>query len=287
MKLPLFLSLTFACAIVLESRADCLLSTRDPYPLPAGATDPRKVAYTSDGAYLAVANFTNGVTLFQVGAGGALSGGTYYPFPAGSAGAGDAVFSPNDEYLAVIAYNSHEVVLYTVGAGLSAGTAYPLPAGATGPFALAFSPNGQNLVVANYQSSNITVFTVGTGTLSGGVNYSVPSVVSCSAVAYSPDDGLFLAVGGREQSSIIGTITIFDVGAGGVLSGGATPYYLPPSSFSPTSIAFSPDGLLLAAANSELDNITVFNVVSGALSGNETSIFACWIYRATISRILT
>jgi DNA-binding beta-propeller fold protein YncE len=87
-------------------------------------------------------------------------------------------------------------------------------------------------------------------------SYPLPSgSTSPASVAFSPN-GSYLATANDVLN--YANVTIFSVGAGGVLSG-ATSYPLPSGSTGPISVAFSPNGSYLATANINSNNVTMLN----------------------------
>jgi 6-phosphogluconolactonase (cycloisomerase 2 family) len=254
------------------------------YALPSGSTHPQSVAFSPNSSYLATANLnSNTITMFSVMAGGTLSGGTSYTLPSGSSSPVWVAFSSNGSYLATANTDSvGDVTIFNVGAGgiLSGGTSYVLPSGAGIPSSVAFSPDGSYLAVATAasgaSSGGVTIFSVGSGgSLSGGTFYTVPSGSLNPVVVVFSSNGLYLATANNgSQPSNPGDVTIFTVGTGGVLSGGAS-YSLPATSEYPYSVVFSPNGLYLATANggclgcasSDPGDVTIFTVGAGSLGG--------------------
>jgi 6-phosphogluconolactonase (cycloisomerase 2 family) len=139
----------------------------------------------------------------------------------------------------------------------------------SGPSGVAFSPSGGLLATSNQYSNTVSVFTIDatTGALTPvtqtGSNASTG--LQPVSVAFSPIGGLLATV--NYQS---GSVTVFKVNASGVLTAvtqtgsnasthaGSTPW----------SVAFSPNGTLLATANGGSATVSVFtvNTSTGALT---------------------
>ena len=82
------------------------------------------------------------VTIFQVGTGGVLSGGTSYALPSGSSAPESVAFSPNGSYLTSANAGSSDVTIYQVGTGgvLSGGYRMDYQAVLVEPDRVAFYP---------------------------------------------------------------------------------------------------------------------------------------------------
>ncbi len=277
MKITILLCTVASLLVNLRSNATCSLQSGTSYALPAGSTGPSAIAFSPSGSYVAIANDnSNDVTVFQISGGGTLNGGTSYALPAGSTHPFSVAFSPNGTYVATANYFSSDVTVFTVGAGetLSGGTSYALLAGSNSPYSVAFSPDGTYVATAN-GSNNVIVFTVGSGgALSNGTSYTLPAGSTPPiSIAFSPD-GTYLATANSFSGSTNGSVTVFTVGVGGVLSN-STSYALPAGSIDPVSVAFSPSGAYLATANgaagSTSGDVTVFTVGAGGVLSNGTS----------------
>jgi WD40 repeat protein len=192
--------------------------------------------------------------------------------------------SPDGSYLATVSYTSSNVVkIFNLSKGvISGGTSYPLPSNSISPISVAFSPDGSLLAVVAHQQGtwygNITLYNVSSGKLSNGISYDLPPGSNYPmCVAFSPN-GSFLASANtypnpNNNGSLINDVTLFKV-SGGTLTNGIS--YPSPSTQGPgywafpESIAFSPDGSLLASAttitnavdNSTTGNVAVFNVTA-------------------------
>ena len=272
MKIAVFLSVLLSGSSLIN--AGCSMNEVS-YALPADSTNPNSVAFSPNGLYCATANTgSNNVTIYQVGEGGNLSGGTSYALPSGSTNPYSVAFSPNGSYLAVArnpsSNNAADIVIFQVASDgvLSNGTSYQLPSGAYGAQSLAFSPNGLYLAVANNTSGTITIFQVETGgVLNNGQSYPLDVAGNGPwSVAFSPN-GLYLATAyGTSTVTAWNGVVMFQVSSTGELSG-RTSYTLPSNSLFPQSIVFSPNGLYLATANFYSNDVTVFQVQpNGVLS---------------------
>ncbi|MDX6664442.1 MAG: hypothetical protein QOG68_648 [Solirubrobacteraceae bacterium] len=141
---------------------------------------------------------------------------------------------------------------------------------------LAFSPSGRWLAVGNSSSGNLDV----TAVSAAGVLQQLPSsplmtnTGPVSSVAFSPSSALVATANlGSQNLASHGTVSVFTLGATGSL----TP--VPGSPFAtgagPSSVAFSPDGGLLAVANKTDGTVSLFSVSGGgALAPAPGSPFA-------------
>jgi uncharacterized repeat protein (TIGR01451 family) len=207
---------------------------------PAGA-EPFSVAIDPGGDFLATANnVTDNVSIFGIAADGTLTPVAGSPF---------STHGPSG------------------GGGL--------------PYSVAFSPGGGLLATANSDEGDVSVFQVAAdGRLSpaGGSPFSTTrphgSNAGPNAVAFSPD-GTLLATANPNDDSV----SVFEVEADGRLGPPLGPFSTDngptaPGGF-PFSVAFSPDGRLLATANLFTDNVSVFEVApDGTLHQVSGSPFA-------------
>jgi WD40 repeat protein len=91
--------------------------------------------------------------------------------------------------------------------------------------------------------------------LQGGTSYTLPSGSKLpTGINFSPN-GLYLATANYND------VTIFSVGAGGILSG-ATSYALPSGSYAPVTVAFSSDGSYLATSESCISGFHTWRFLS-------------------------
>src|ERR1700722_13005656 len=125
----------------------------------ATGTTPVSVAFSPGGGLLATANGgANTVSMFAVGAGGALTPVAGSPFVNGS-GSVSVAFSPGGGLLATANGSANTVSMFAVGAGgaLPPVGGPPFPPGPL-PISVAFSPGGGLLATANQADSTVSVF---------------------------------------------------------------------------------------------------------------------------------
>ena len=154
--------------------------------------------------------------------------------------------------------------MFSVGAdgALTPVTGSPFPNG--GGFSVAFSPDGSLLATANEADSTVSVFSVGAGgalTPVAGSPFTTGSFPE--SVAFSPGGGLLATANYKSNN-----VSVFSVGAGGALTSVAgSPFPADGGgSDSPLSVAFSPDGSLLATANSVAGvGVSLFAVAAGGV----------------------
>ena len=149
--------------------------------------------------------------------------------------------------------------VFSVGAGgaLTPVTGSPFATGqpcgsSCGPRSVAFSPDGKLLATASYCGDSVSVFSVGAGGALTPVTGSPfpagdPGATCTDSVAFSPDGKLLATANFDYGSDNAGSVSVFSVGADGAL----TPVTGSPFATGAVtvSVAFSPDGSLLATAN--------------------------------------
>jgi len=237
---------------------------------PTLGTDLDSVAFSSDGALLALAGESGGgrgnlrtysVSGAKLTADACLTFGRLL-----NAGTGtpeySVAFSPSAEgrLLALADGFRNTVSVFSVSAAgkVTELSGSPFATG-KGPRAVTFSASGPGfglLATANVGNSTVSVFSV-----SGGVVAPVPGSPfktgkNPSSLAFSPDRGLLATA--DEGSNSVSVFSVDYVGKLTPVSGSpfATGSY-------PRSVALSPDGTLLATADSGSNKVSVFSV-SGA-----------------------
>jgi DNA-binding beta-propeller fold protein YncE len=269
-------------------------------PFGTGGTAPVSVAFRSDGAQLAVANNGSGtMSVFNVATNGTLTPVQGSPVAVGQAPNGVAG-SPSSLLFAEASSLSNTVSMYS---GTFQVSGSPVT-DQDGPARLAFAPGGQLLAVAD-AASTVSMFSVGqTGSLtpvpgspfnanSGGLPGSiafgqnghlvavagngnlteytvaptgaltmvpVPGSVLATQAAYSPN-GQFLATVAQTQGPP-GILTMYSVAPGGQLTEIGNILHPRNDTF---SVAFSPDGGLLAVGSFATGSVELYSV--GATGG--------------------
>lgn len=241
---------------------------------PVAASEPASVAFTADGKLLAIANnlpaSLNTVSILSVGPAGVPTAVGGSPFSAG-ASLSSVAFSPDGRLLATANTYANDVWVYSVG---SDGTLAPIAGSPfiapNTPAQVAFSPDGRLLAAADYPAglSMFAVASSGVLTPASGSPYTFGAVsgLAIRSAAFSPDGRLVAGTGTGT-----GTVMMFSIRSGGALTvvpgspfrdGPATSQDLP---FNNT-VAFSPNGQLLATANSTPGTVSLLRVTStGAL----------------------
>ncbi len=232
---------------------------------------PFSVAFSTSGTQLATANFASkNVSVFTIDP----TSGQLTPVTQSTAANADTTsapfwvtFSPNGKLLATANYDSSTVSLFTVdpSTGQLAPVAQSSAANAdtgAGPFSVAFSPSGTLLATANYTAGTVSLFTVdpSTGQLSPVTQTTATNADTGSepnSVTFSPNGGL-LAV----ADYLSNTVSLFTVDQS---SGQIAPVLQSPATNAdtgsgPFSIAFSPNGALLASENYDAGTLSLFAV---------------------------
>ena len=211
------------------------------------------VAFSPDGKTLATGALDGTLRLWDVATGRPIGS----PLD-GNDGAVDSVtFSPDGKTLA--SGDDGAVQLWDVATRSPIGS--PLTSGTGGGSSVAFSPDGAILATGD-DDGTVRLWDVATGspigsplTSNGGVN----------SVAFSPD-GKTLATGDND-----GTVRLWDVAtvgpAGGPLASGNGGDALREFGPGSTSVAFSPDGKTLAAADSD-GTIQLWDAATGRPAGS-------------------
>lgn len=240
--------------------------------------EPSSVAFSPDGGLLATANtIDDTVSVFAVGSDGELTQVAGSPFSTGHLSQPVAVaFSPNGGLLATANDYGNSISVFTVdGRGvLSQVPASPFPVGRE-PNSVAFSPTGDLLAAASLGGDAVSVFSVAVGGALTPVQGSpFPVGGEATSVAFSRT-GLLAVINAQYAM-----VSVFAVSPGGALtevSGSPFPTGSGPMAApDPDSVAFSPDGALLAVANDGgSTSVSILSVAppSAAISGPSSGGF--------------
>jgi 6-phosphogluconolactonase (cycloisomerase 2 family) len=214
---------------------------------------PSSVAVSPDSSLVATADSgLNAVSVFTVGAGGVL---TQAPGPPVATGASpeSVAFSPNGKLVATANQLGSSVSVFTVGNGGALTPVSGLPFSTSiEPTSLAFSPDGELLVAGSSVSNLVAAFSVASsGALAALADSPFSSGGTPEAVTFSPS-GQLLAIANQAGSG--NGLAVFSV-SGGVIGADGLPNPVAGSTFNtgnsslPDSVAFSPNGSLLASAD--------------------------------------
>ena len=230
---------------------------------------PVAAAFSPNGAFLAVANVDAGGPVDVY----AIHADEHEMVPVGHFGENrsftSVAFSPDGKWLAATIGEGGAGAVAVFEANSTTGeltevAGSPFATGGEAATSVAFSPNGALLATADYYPGSVSVFSVNdsTGALkaaagspfkAGGVSES-----GAKSVVFSPSGKLLATanqLGGRcfNEDPCVATVSLFSVDGGtGALSEVST---VPVGSqfefrsIKPRSVAFSPDGTLLAAAD--------------------------------------
>jgi hypothetical protein len=223
---------------------------------------------TPDDKFLIVANGSSmTISVFSVGASGALTPVTGSPFTSGAAGPLVAAKVTSDGQFLAVTSSPGSIAMFNISA---TGALTPVPGSPTadaGAAGIDFNCAGTQLFVAlnGVANSRVDVFNIGsTGTLSriAGAPFNGPGTNSNVAVL-SPDDSE-LFVSAQDSNSV----TVFSVAPSGALTVVAGSPFTVPGAVTPSGIATNASGTVLYAA--ALNN--VINGFSIGPSGVLTSV---------------
>jgi DNA-binding beta-propeller fold protein YncE len=221
---------------------------------------PFAIAVSPDGKSVYTANNgDNTVSQYDVGANGALTPKNPVTLADGADPTGIAV-SPRGNSVYVVDLDG-TILRYDVGpGGVLTPTAASVDTGAGG-VRLAVSPDGTSLYVTSGDSLGVFQYDVGAGgALTPKSPASVPAGADPIGVAVSPD-GKSVYVANNSQFAPAGTVSQYDVGAGGALAP-KTPASVA-AGIGPESIVVSPDGKSVYVADQEEGDVFQFDVGGG------------------------
>jgi 6-phosphogluconolactonase len=223
----------------------------------ATGSGPAGVAFSPIGRLLAISNFSgNTISVFSVAADGALSSVAGSPF-ASRPNPQSVHFSPSGAFLAVSNFGDDSVSMFTVRSDgtLGAVAGSPFSTGAE-PMTVAFNPSGGLLATANFSGGSVSVLSVGSsGALTNVSGSPFAAGQSASSVAFG-------AAGRLLASSDVSsdTVTLSSVASDGTLDPApGSPIPIGANS-GPNSVAFSPNGGLLAVTEQHGNAVSVFSV---------------------------
>lgn len=225
---------------------------------------PNSAAFSPDGRLLAIASQPHDytlpglVSLFSVSADGGL---TPIGAPTPTDIKPDAVaFGRDGELLAITDAFAGKVAMYSVsGAGALAPIGEPAQTMGSGPGSVAFSPSGRHLATANSDDDSVSMFSVSAAGLLIPVGAPALTGSGACGVQFSPGGGLLATANGGSEGSPGGSISMFSLSADGHQTALGSPTSVDGGT---CSLAFSPDGNLLATANGPLDEVSVFSVAA-------------------------
>jgi DNA-binding beta-propeller fold protein YncE len=243
-----------------------LLSALAPATVESG-TRPLGVAISPDATSVYVADGgSEMISQYDVGPGGVLTPKTPATVPAGKEPESIAV-NPDGRSVYVTNHQGESISQYDVGAGGRLSPKTPAMVATTGstPGGIALSPDGKSAYVADSKGF-VLQFGIGSG---GSLSALAPAKVAAGtapiAVAISPD-GHSAYVANFTGGEVNGSVSQYDVGAGGLLSAKA-PATVPVAP-KPVGIAVSPDGRSVYVTGGEVNGrVSQYDVgASGALS---------------------
>ena len=191
-------------------------------------------------------------------------------------GVGAVAFSPSGDWLATANGMDSKVSVFSVAAGGAVSPASGSPLSTSGTGDPVFSPGGGFLATANNGQGSLSVYSVNssTGALTAvsGSPFASGGGPDDEAAAFAPGGG-WLAT-----ANYPGTVSVFGVNSstGALKAVAGSPFSTGTGQSGTFSVAFSPGGALLAAANANTDTVSVFSISSstGSLSQVPGSPFA-------------
>jgi DNA-binding beta-propeller fold protein YncE len=231
---------------------------------------PLGVAISPDAKSVYVANGgSEMVSQYDVGPRGVLSHKAPATVPAGKEPESIAV-SPDGRSVYVTNHQGESISQYDVGAGglLSPKTPAVVATAGSTPGGIAFSPDGKSAYVADSKGF-VLQFGIGSG---GSLSALGPAKVAAGtapiAVAISPD-GHSVYVANYTGGEGPGSVSQYDVGAGGLLSPKSPPTV--PSALKPQRIAMSPDGRSVYVTGGEVNGrVSQYDVGAGGTLSAKT-----------------
>jgi len=238
-------------------------------------SSPIAVTFSPDGSRLAVMDtynhriqvlgIVNNTITHQVSYGSTGSAAGRFNYPRGIA------FSPDGSRLAVADTNNHRIqVLGVVGNTVSSQVTYGSLGYAPtyGAYCAAFNPGGTLLALTDTLNGRISVLGVSYDTMTHLVSYGSSGTgngqfSSPYAIAFSPDGSrLVVADTNNHRLHVLGIVNSTVTHQAIYGSSGTTCESLS----NPRSVAFSPDGVLLAVINSGNNNLQVLKAVGSTMT---------------------
>jgi DNA-binding beta-propeller fold protein YncE len=227
----------------------------------AVGSNPLSVAWSPDGKTVAVVNGNDhSLSVFSASPDGKLTPLIGSPIQTG-AGPQAVAFSPDDAMIAVANASASTVSTYVVNSG------HVVPTGATGttavpgghgsdPVSVAFSPDGSLIATADL-GGYISLLQNGSLSLVSGYPAAVdPNIVS---LAWGPNGTIAAADGTSDQVSLYAVTQPGDV----LSTLSISPLHTGAAS-NPRKVAFSHDGQWIAAADRDANQVSEWNLVTGA-----------------------
>jgi WD40 repeat protein len=218
---------------------------------------------------VAVVNYDNTLSVFSVTADGSLTQLSGSPIGTGH-GAQAVAFDPAGPFVAVINSADNSVSVYEIGGGQIASVgSFTTTSGAhgTNPAALAFSPGGNFLATAD-SDGYVSLLDFPSGAMHTG--YPIATGVTPTSMAWNLDGTLAIAGGYSHK------VSLFAVKQDGTWLGAlSTPTVDTGTGGYASSVSFSRDGSLLAAADRNNNSVFVWHTNTfTAANGSPTSLGA-------------